>query len=367
LEQGSPPKGRDPHSAHDEDGAASVPDASAGAGTAGVTGHGAPTAITATPAPRLLDQLRTAIRLRHYSPSTEYAYAQWVRRFVLFHDKRHPRELGAPDIERFLTHLAVDRHVSASTQNQALNAIVFLYREVLGTDAPVLSAIVRARKPRRLPVVLTQDEVRALLDQLHGAPWLVAAILYGAGLRLLECLTLRVKDLDFETREIRVRDGKGRRDRVAPLPKKLIAPLRTQLGRVQTIHREDLRGGFGAVALPGALASKYPRASRSWSWQWVFPASGRYRDSEAGTERRHHLHETAVQRAVKTAVSNAGLAKPASCHTLRHSFATHLLGAGYDIRTVQELLGHHSVRTTMIYTHVLNRGGLGVRSPLDEA
>jgi integrase len=254
LEQGSPPKGRDPHSAHDEDGAASVPDASAGAGTAGVTGHGAPTAITATPAPRLLDQLRTAIRLRHYSPSTEYAYAQWVRRFIVFHDKRHPRELGAPDIERFLTHLAVDRHVSASTQNQALNAIVFLYREVLGTDAPVLSAIVRARKPRRLPVVLTQDEVRALLDQLHGAPWLVAAILYGAGLRLLECLTLRVKDLDFETREIRVRDGKGRRDRVAPLPKKLIAPLRTQWGAC--------RRSTAKICVAGSVPSHYRARSR---------------------------------------------------------------------------------------------------------
>jgi integron integrase len=318
-------------------------------------------------APRLLDRLRTAVRLRHYSPNTEYAYVQWARRFILFHGKQHPRELGADAIERFLTHLAVDRNVSASTQNQALNALVFLYREVLGLDAPVLSEIVRARKPRRLPVVLTQDEVRAILSQLHGAPWLVAALLYGAGLRLLECLTLRVKDLDFETQEIRVRDGKGRRDRVTPLPKLLLAPLRTHLERVEALHREDLRSGFGAVALPGALASKYPRASTSWTWQWVFPASSRYVDRDARTQRRHHLHETAVQRSMKLAVANAGIAKPATCHTLRHSFATHLLGGGYDIRTVQELLGHHSVRTTMIYTHVLNRGGLGVRSPLDEA
>jgi len=316
--------------------------------------------------PRLLDQVRIAIRLRHYSPSTEQAYAQWVRRFILFHEKRHPRELGSADIERFLTHLAVDRRVSASTQNQALNALVFLYREVLGMDAPVLAEIVRARKPRRLPVVLTQDEVRAVLGQLQGSSWLVAALLYGSGLRLLECLTLRIKDLDFAIHEIRVRDGKGRRDRVAPLPKKLVPPIRSHMERVEAMHREDLQRGFGAVTLPGALDVKYPRVSRSWSWQWVFPATSRYHDPDARTERRHHLHETAVQRAMKSAVANAGITKPASCHTLRHSFATHLLGAGYDIRTVQELLGHHSVRTTMIYTHVLNRGGLGVRSPLDE-
>ena len=316
--------------------------------------------------PRLLDQVRIAVRLRHYSPSTEQAYTQWVRRFILFHEKRHPRELGSADIERFLTHLAVDRRVSASTQNQALNALVFLYREVLRMDDPVLTEIVRARKPRRLPLVLTQDEVRAVLGQLQGSSWLVAALLYGSGLRLLECLTLRIKDLDFGIHEIRVRDGKGRRDRVAPLPKKLVPPIRTHLERVEAMHREDLQRGFGAVALPGALDTKYPHASRSWSLQWVFPATSRYHDPDARTERRHHLDETAVQRAMKSAVANAGITKPASCHTLRHSFATHLLGAGYDIRTVQELPGHHSVRTTMIYTHVLNRGGLGVRSPLDE-
>jgi integron integrase len=289
----------------------------------------------------------------------------WVRRFVLFHERRHPREMGAAEIERFLEDLAITHRVSASTQNQALNAIVFLYREVLRMDAPVLAKIVRAGKPKRLPVVLSREEVRAVLDQLHGATWLVSALLYGSGLRLLECLTMRVKDVDFDAREIRIRDGKGRRDRVVPLPEKLIEPLRTHLGRVRTIHVEDLRAGHGSVALPGALATKYPNASREWGWQWVFPATSRYEDPATGAERRHHLHETAVQRAVRAAVVNAGIAKHATCHTLRHSFATHLLTSGYDIRTVQELLGHASVRTTMIYTHVLNRGGLGVRSPLD--
>jgi integron integrase len=306
-----------------------------------------------------------AARLRHYSRSTEQAYAQWVRRFVLFHGKRHPRELGAADVERFLTHLAVDSRVAASTQNQALNALVFLYREVLRMEAPVLESVVRARKPKRLPVVLTRDEVRAVLAELHGTCWLVAALLYGSGLRLLECLTLRVKDLDFATREIRVRDGKGRRDRVVPLPDRLADPLQHHLERTRALHQEDLARGFGAVVLPGALDAKKPRASREWSWQWVFPATSRYHDSESGREQRHHLHETVVQRAVRAAVGAAGLTKPATCHSLRHSFATHLLAGGYDIRTVQELLGHASVRTTMIYTHVLNRGGLGVRSPLD--
>lgn len=324
-----------------------------------------PPASPTSRTPRLLDQIRAAVRMRHYSPSTEHSYVQWVRRFVLFCDKRHPRELGARDIERFLTHLAVDRRVAASTQNQALNALVFLYREVLRLDAPILGDIVRARRPRRLPVVLTATEVRALLAQLHGVPWLVAALLYGSGLRLLECLTLRIKDLDFGGGEIRVRDGKGRRDRVVPLPAKLGDPLRTHLDRVRTIHGEDLRAGFGAVALPDALDRKYPSAPREWRWQWVFPATSRYRDPRAPTERRHHLHETAVQRAVRAAAINAGIAKPATCHALRHSFATHLLAQGYDIRTVQELLGHQSVRTTMIYTHVMNRGALGVRSPLD--
>jgi len=330
------------------------------------TRPGAPSVRSQPRASRLLDELRAAIRLRHYSPSTEQSYALWVQRFVRFHGMRHPREMGASEIERFLEDLAVVQKVSASTQNQALNAIVFLYREVLRMDAPVLSQIVRARRPKRLPVVLSREEVRAVLDQLHGATWLVAALLYGSGLRLLECLTMRVKDGDFDAREIRIRDGKGRRDRVVPLPAKLVEPLRTHLGRVRTIHVGDLRAGHGSVVLPGALATKYASASREWGWQWVFPATSRYEDPSTGLERRHHLHETAVQRAVRSAVANAGIAKHASCHTLRHSFATHLLTSGYDIRTVQELLGHTSVRTTMIYTHVLNRGGLGVRSPLDQ-
>lgn len=317
--------------------------------------------------PRLLDRVRAASRLRHYSPSTEQSYTMWVRRFVLFHGCRHPRDMGAAEIERFLEDLAITHRVSASTQNQALNAIVFLYREVLRMDAPVLAKIVRAGRPKRLPVVLSREEVRALLGQLEGGTWLVAALLYGSGLRLLECLTMRVKDVDFDAHEIRIRDGKGRRDRVVPLPEKLIDPLRTHLQRVRAIHVEDLRAGHGSVVLPGALATKYANASREWGWQWVFPATSRYEDPATGHERRHHLHETAVQRAVRAAVGNAGIAKHATCHTLRHSFATHLLAAGYDIRTVQELLGHSSVRTTMIYTHVLNRGGRGVRSPLDQA
>ena len=314
---------------------------------------------------RLLDQVRRACRVRHYSRRTERAYAQWVKRFVLFHGKRHPSEMGAAEVSAFLSHLAVVGRVSASTQNQALAALVFLYGQVLRAPALELEELVRARVPQRLPVVLTQDEARALLARVGGESHLVAALLYGAGLRLLECLRLRVKDLDLERGEIVVRDGKGRKDRVTMLPRSLAADLRAQLERARALHAGDLASGFGAVELPGALARKYPSAARDWGWQWVFPARGRYRERETGIERRHHLHETVVQRAVKRAVVAAGIAKPSSCHTLRHSFATHLLAAGYDIRTVQELLGHRDVRTTMIYTHVLNRGGRGVRSPLD--
>ena len=288
-----------------------------------------------------------------------------MRRFILFHGKRHPDQLGPPAIESFLNHLAVEEHVAASTQNQALNAIVFLYRRVLLRDVPQLDALVRARKPRRLPVVLTVTEVRAVLERLEGPTRLVAGLLYGSGLRLLECLELRVKDLDFERLEIRLREGKGRKDRVAPLPRRLVDPLRSHLARVRDLHASDLAAGFGEAPLPAALARKYSNASREWGWQYVFPASTRFVDRRSATVHRHHYHETAVQRAVKTAVRAAGIAKPAGCHTLRHSFATHLLESGYDIRTVQELLGHRDVRTTMIYTHVLNRGGRGVRSPLD--
>jgi len=316
---------------------------------------------------RLLDRLREALRVRHRSRRTEEAYAEWVRRFVRFHGKRHPSELGPDAVTAFLNHLAVEGEVAASTQNQALNALVFLYRHVLGRRPDRFEGLVRARGPRRLPVVLTQAEVRALLAELHGVERLVASLLYGGGLRLLEALSLRVKDVDFGRREIRVRRGKGDKDRVTPLPEACSRPLLQHLQEARALHERDVAEGFGVVALPDALARKYPGAAREWSWQWVFPASRRYHDVKTGTERRHHLHETVVQRAVKRAVAAAHITKPASCHTLRHSFATHLLEAGYDVRTVQELLGHRSLQTTMIYTHVLNRGGRAVRSPLDAA
>jgi len=315
----------------------------------------------------LLSQLRRAIRTRHYSPRTEEAYVQWVSRFVRFAGLRHPRELGAVEVTGFLSHLAVEGRVSASTQNQALSAITFLYREVL--DAPVgwLNALVRAKRPARVPVVLTRDEVRRVLVRLRdrGVPALVVGVLYGTGMRLLEALQLRVKDLDFTINQITVRGGKGDRDRVTMLPERLKGPLLRHLAVVRRQHERDVERGAGWVALPGALGVKYPNAGREWAWQWVFPATRWYEDPETRERRRHHLHETVVQRVFKEAVRAARVAKPASCHTLRHSFATHLLAAGYDIRTVQELLGHRDVSTTMIYTHVLNRGGLGVRSPAD--
>jgi integron integrase len=311
--------------------------------------------------------VRAVLRLRHASPRTADSYVHWIRRFIVFHGKRHPRELGADEITAFLNHLAVEGGVASSTQNQALNAVVFLYRRVLQVDPPELQGLVRAKPSRRLPVVLTPDEVGALLRRLDGSSWLVASLLYGSGLRLLEALTLRVKDLDFDCGEIRVRDGKGRKDRVVPLPRAIGGPLRVHLERVRELHAKDCELGFGQVVLPGALARKYPRASRAWGWQWVFPATTRCVDPETGIVRRYHLHETAVQRAVARAAREAGLAKHASCHALRHSFATHLLQRGYDIRTVQELLGHRDLKTTMIYTHVLNKSGLGVRSPLDES
>jgi integron integrase len=316
---------------------------------------------------RLLDRLREALRVRHRSRRTEDAYAEWVRRFILFHGKRHPAELGPEAVTAFLNHLAVEGGVTSSTQNQALNALVFLYRQVIGRKQDRFAGLIRARGPRRLPVVLSQVETRALLSELHGVERLVASILYGSGLRLLEALTLRVKDVDFERREIRVRRGKGDKDRVTPLPESCARPLLQHLREVRALHERDLSEGFGAVALPDALARKYPGAAREWTWQWVFPASRRYRDLSAATERRHHLHETVVQRVMKRPVAAAHITKLASCHTLRHSFATHLLEAGYDVRTVQELLGHRSLQTTMIYTHVLNRGGRAVRSPLDAA
>jgi len=317
------------------------------------------------PEPRLLERLLLALRARRYSRRTEEAYALWVRRFILFHGKRHPRELGAGEVTAFVTSLAVDRQVSAATQNQALSAILFLYKQVLEVDLPWLEQVVRAKQSARLPAVLTRDEVRAVLAQLHGTVNLVTRLLYGSGLRLLECLHLRVKDVDFGRKEVVVRAGKGDRDRHTMLPVSLAGPLRVHLEGMKLQHDRDLARGAGWVKLPAALGRKYPNAGREWAWQWVFPATRYYVDRATGQRRRHHLHESAVQRAVRTAVLKARVAKRASCHTFRHSFATHLLEDGYDIRTVQELLGHRDVSTTMIYTHVLNRGGRGVLSPAD--
>lgn len=317
-------------------------------------------------APRLLDQVRELIRVRHYSIRTEEAYVDWIRKFVIFHNKRHPVELGLPEVEAFLTHLAVTKNVSASTQNQALNALVFLYREVLKKPFENMSNVVRAKKPQRLPVVLTRGEVRDLLRQLDGLAWLAACLMYGSGLRLMECVRLRVKDLDFDHRAIIVRDGKGGKDRVVTLPDELISRLRRHLESVKNVHNKDLDDGFGAVYLPFALERKYLNANREWAWQYVLPASKRSRDPRSGEERRHHIDESSIQKAIKMAVRKAKIHKPATCHTLRHSFATHLLERGADIRTVQEQLGHSDVKTTQIYTHVIQRGGRAVLSPLSD-
>jgi len=316
-------------------------------------------------APRLLDRVRLAIRGRHYSPRTEKAYLGWVRRFVLFHGNRHPDALGAPEVGAYLAHLASVGRVSASTQNQAFSALLFLYRDVLGRELAGLEDTPRAKRPIRLPLVLAREEVQAVLRRLRGTPWLMCSLMYGSGLRLLECRRLRVKDVDFLRGEVTVHDGKGRKGRATVLPERLVLPLKQHLERVEAQHRHDLEGGAGCVALPDALDRKYPNASREWAWQWVFPARRIHVDAASGERRRHHLHESLLQRLFAAAVRAAGIAKPASCHTLRHSFATHLLETGYDIRTIQELLGHSDVSTTMIYTHVLNRGGRGVRSPLD--
>lgn len=314
---------------------------------------------------KLLSQVRTEIRLRHYSRRTEKQYLWWIRRFIEFHKRRHPAELGQAEVAAFLAHLAVERRVSAATQNQALSALLFLYGEVLHQGVAWMADLVRAKAPRRLPVVLTPDEARAILDKLNGTASLVCRLLYGSGLRLMEALQLRVQHLEFARGEIRVRVGKGDRDRVTMLPVVLQMPLRQHLERVHSLHRQDLAAGAGWVELPAALGRKYPNAGREWAWQWVFPGKGIARDVETGERRRQHLHQTTIQRAFREAARLSGVPKAAHCHTLRHSFATELLRSNYDIRTVQELLGHKDVRVTMTYLHVLNRGGLGVRSPMD--
>ncbi len=315
--------------------------------------------------PKLLDQVRDRIRVKHYSIRTETQYVQWIRRFILFHGKRHPRDMGAREIEAFLTHLAVQGKVAASTQNQALSALLFLYREVFEVEVPWLDKLTRARAPKRLPVVLTRQEVRAVLGHMSGMHGLMARMLYGTGMRLMECVRLRVKDVEFERMEIIIRDGKGAKDRVTMLPESVAAELRAHLLKRRALFNADKRLGNAAVYLPDALARKYPNAPTEWGWQYVFPSGSFSIDPRSGAERRHHIDEKLLQRAMKRAVQSAGIAKPATPHTLRHSFATHLLERGQDIRTIQELLGHKDVATTMIYTHVLNRGGRGVVSPLD--
>jgi integron integrase len=314
---------------------------------------------------RVLDRMRATIRARHYSPRTEKAYVGWAARFLAFCEPRRAESLGADEVARFLTQLATRGRVSASTQNQAFSALLFLLQDALGRELGDVRDVVRAKRPVRVPLVLSREEVAAILGAMHGTPRLMAQLMYGAGLRLLECCRLRAKDVDFARHEITVRDGKGRKDRRTVLPGKLDDPLRAHLERVRRQHELDLAGGGGSVALPDALDSKYVNAAWEWGWQWVFPAARTYRVPESGIRRRHHLHESALQRAVHLAVRAAGITKPASCHSLRHSFATELLEAGYDIRTIQELLGHSDVATTMVYTHVLNKGGRGVKSPLD--
>ena len=315
--------------------------------------------------PRLLDRVRQALQTRHYSRRTEKAYVGWIRRYILFHGKRHPAEMGAPEVTAFLTSLAVNRHVAASTQNQALGALLFLYREVLDQNLPWLDELVRARRPHHVPVVMTRDEVRAVLQHLSGLPRLFALLFYGAGLRLLEAARLRIQDVDFAANQLVVRHGKGAKDRVTMLPAAVKTALAQHLDEVRRQHESDLRAGAGWVELPHALGQKYPNAGRQWAWQWAFPATRLYFHRETRQRRRHHLHESVVQKAVKEAVGRSGITQHAKCHTFRHSFATHLLEDGYDIRTVQELLGHRDVATTMIYTHVLNRGPAAVRSPAD--
>jgi integron integrase len=317
---------------------------------------------------KLLDRVREVIRLKHYSLRTEHTYVDWIKRFIVFHGKRHPETMGAAEVSEFLSHLASERNVAASTQNQAFSALLFLYREVLKQDLPWIDDIERAKRPAKMPVVFTPEEARAVLGKMRGTARLMGQLLYGCGLRLNECARLRVKDVDFGYLHILIRDAKGGRDRVTMLPVSLVEPLRRQIEKRRILHEEDLEAGFGRVFLPGAIARKYPNAERELGWQYVFASSRNSKDPRAETREargRHHVDESFLQRAVKTAVREAGIRKLGSCHTFRHSFATHLLENGYDIRTVQELLGHKDVSTTMIYTHVLNKPGIGVRSPLD--
>ncbi|MGA1842994.1 MAG: integron integrase [bacterium] len=315
---------------------------------------------------RLVDQIRDTLRLKHYSIRTEKSYVSWIIKFIIFHGKRHPREMGIQEIEEFLTHLAVKERVASSTQNQAYSAILFLYREVLKKDLQGPIDSIRAKKPRHLPTVLTREEAHRVINAMTGEHQLMAKLLYGSGLRLMEYVRLRVKDIDFEQDRIIIRDAKGMQDRMALLPEGIKSPLAKQLQRVKLLHDQDLAQGYGTVYLPFALERKYPHANREWGWQYVFPAKTVSTDPRSGTVRRHHIHERSLQKAVKDAVRLARIYKPVSCHTFRHSFATHLLEGGYDIRTVQELLGHKDVSTTMIYTHVLGKGVMGVRSPLDQ-
>ena len=316
--------------------------------------------------PKLLDQVRYAIRTRHLSYRTEQAYVNWIRNFILFHSKRHPTEMDESDVSQYLTYLAVRKNVAASTQNQALSAILFLYREVIKKEIGWVDGVERAKRPQRVPVVFTRDEVKKILIHLEGTKWIMASLLYGAGLRLRDCVRLRIKDVDFGCNQVIVRDGKGQKDRVTMLPVPAKQRLITHLEKVKSIHEKDLKSGFGRVDLPFALKRKYPNADREWAWQYVFPSTCLCKEPRTGVMVRHHIHRSALQRAVKAAIRQAGVAKHGSCHTFRHSFATHLLEDGYDIRTVQELLGHKDVNTTMIYTHVLNKGASAVRSPLEE-
>jgi len=319
------------------------------------------------PVETFLEKCRQTMRLKHFSYRTEQTYLPVIERYIAFHGgKTHPRDLGAAEIRAYLSHLAVEQNVAASTQNVAYSALMFLYRDVLHLELPAIQQVERAQRPARLPEVFTREEARAVLAQLEGVSGLMARLLYGSGLRLMECVRLRVKDLDFERRQLMVREGKGEKDRVTMLPQSLTQPLQVQLERAREVHHADLAAGFGAVHLPYALERKYPHAAREWGWQYLFPATKRSVDPQSGVTRRHHLAEDVLQRAVRAAIGKAGIVKKASCHTFRHSFATHLLEDGYDIRTVQELLGHKDVSTTMVYTHVLNRGGRGVRSPLDD-